>query len=233
MSADPGPAHRTPAAPAHARRLFVLNPNCLQAVTDAVARAVQPFAAVPGIAIECRTVQAGPPGIVTQADADSAIGPLHAEAERLLPEAAAFVIACYSDPGLHGLRERFARPVFGIGECALLTACTRGQRIGVIAIARAAIPRHLRAYAAMGLAGRVAGERAIDLPVQASADPAQAAQRLREVGRLLQQQDGADVLVLGCAGMAAQRAALEQDLGLPVVDPCQAAVAMAIGALLA
>jgi allantoin racemase len=39
---------------------------------------------------------------------------------------------------------------------------------------------------------------------------------------------GADVLVMGCAGMARYRAALEETLGVPVIDPTQAAVGMAI-----
>ena len=43
---------------------------------------------------------------------------------------------------------------------------------------------------------------------------------------------GAGAVVLGCAGMAPMRAALEADLGVPVIDPAQAAVAMAGGALL-
>jgi Asp/Glu/hydantoin racemase len=50
-----------------------------------------------------------------------------------------------------------------------------------------------------------------------------------ETGRALRDRDGADVLILGCAGMAGRRAALEDALGLPVVEPCQAATAMALG----
>jgi Asp/Glu/hydantoin racemase len=52
-----------------------------------------------------------------------------------------------------------------------------------------------------------------------------------EVGRMLVQQDGADVVVMGCAGMARHRAALQQALGIPVIDPIQAAISMVIGAV--
>ena len=52
-----------------------------------------------------------------------------------------------------------------------------------------------------------------------------------EVGRMLVQQDGADVVVMGCAGMARHRKPLEDALGIPVIDPTQAAVTMAIGAV--
>ncbi len=34
---------------------------------------------------------------------------------------------------------------------------------------------------------------------------------------------------MGCAGMARYRAALEEAVGIPVVEPTQAAVAMAVG----
>ena len=34
---------------------------------------------------------------------------------------------------------------------------------------------------------------------------------------------------MGCAGMARHRLALEDALGIPVIDPTQAAVTMAIG----
>jgi len=52
-----------------------------------------------------------------------------------------------------------------------------------------------------------------------------------EVGRALKEQDGAGAVVMGCAGMARLRMPLEQALGIPVVDPTQAAAAMALGAV--
>ena len=50
-----------------------------------------------------------------------------------------------------------------------------------------------------------------------------------EVGTTLKTVHGADVLVMGCAGMARFRATLEDAVGMPVVEPTQAAVAMAVG----
>jgi allantoin racemase len=55
--------------------------------------------------------------------------------------------------------------------------------------------------------------------------------RMEAVGRALMEKDGADVIVMGCAGMARHRRPLEAALGVPVIDPTQAAVAMAIGAV--
>ena len=54
---------------------------------------------------------------------------------------------------------------------------------------------------------------------------------MEAIGRELVKKDGADVIVMGCAGMARHRSPLEAALGVPVIDPTQAAVAMAIGTL--
>ncbi len=52
---------------------------------------------------------------------------------------------------------------------------------------------------------------------------------IRSCGKRLRDEDGADVLIMGCAGMANYRDILEVETGLPVIDPCQAAAAMALG----
>ena len=62
-------------------------------------------------------------------------------------------------------------------------------------------------------------------------DEAAVLARLTDVGERLRDERGADVLILGCAGMARYRTALEDRLGLPVVDPTQAATASAIAAV--
>ncbi|MNV55981.1 Asp/Glu/Hydantoin racemase [compost metagenome] len=139
------------------------------------------------------------------------------------------MVACFSDPGLHGLRDLVAAPVLGIGECSVLTAMSIATRIGVIAIAGASIPRHLRYFRAMGVADRICGELALNMKVSDLADPEQAFLRMEEVGKTLRDAHGADVLIMGCAGMADLRERLEDACGLPVVEPTQAAVAMAAG----
>lgn len=166
----------------------------------------------------------------TQKDADSVTMPL-----RRLVEGAkgidAFVIACYSDPGLHVCREGTRKPVFGIGECAIATALARGDRFGVLAIGARSIARHMRALRQTGTIARLAGERALDMSVAETASGDRTLARMTQVGRLLVEEDGADVVVMGCAGMARHRSALQEALGVPVIDPSQAAVSMALGAI--
>ena len=144
-------------------------------------------------------------------------------------EGAGLVVACYSDPGLFAARETTKKPVLGIAECGLLTALTLGQRFGVISILDQAIPRHLRYAAQLGLSHRMAGDRAIGLGVAELSNEATTFARMAEVAAELRDEDGADVLIMGCAGMARYRDRLQRHVGLPVVEPSQAAVAMAIG----
>jgi Asp/Glu/hydantoin racemase len=209
--------------------IYVINPNSTQAVTDAIDAALDPLRASDGPDIACVTLAEGPPGIESQRDVDGVVAPLLRRAAALENAAGAFVIACFSDPGLHALREQSARPVLGIAECGVLTALTIAPRFGVLAILPASIARHRRHFAAMGVADRLAGELAIDVGVVDLADEQLTFARLADRGAALRDAHGADVVVMGCAGMARYRAALEDRLAIPVVEPTQAAVAMAIG----
>jgi len=208
--------------------IFVINPNSTEAVTRGIDRACEPLRMAGAPRIECVTLADGPPGIQTQRDVDGVVAPMLRLIAELDPRAAAFVIACFSDPGLHSARETTRRPVLGIMECGILTALTLGQRFGVIAILATSIPRHLRTINAMGVSSRLANERAVGLPVVELADESKTSDRMIEVGRALAA-DGANSIVMGCAGMAQYRDRVEQAAGVPVVEPTQAAVAMAIG----
>jgi Asp/Glu/hydantoin racemase len=81
----------------------------------------------------------------------------------------------------------------------------------------------------MGALGRLAGDRALGLTVADLADKRVSLEAMIATGCKLRDGDGADVLIMGCAGMARYREALETATGLPVVEPCQAAVSMALG----
>ena len=212
------------------RRILVVNPNCNEVVTRGLAEALAPVSFEDGPQIDCVTLKEGPYGVETQEHVESVALPLR----RLVAasnDADAFVIACYSDPGLQVCREATARPVFGINEAGVLTALARGERFGVIAIAQRSIQRHVRYMRQMGLLERFAGERPLNMSVAETAAGERTLERMIEVGAELRESDGADVIVMGCAGMARHRQPLEAALGVPVVDPTQAAVTMAIGAV--
>ena len=209
--------------------LLVINPNSNPEVTAGLRDAVAPFALPGGPEIICVDLPEGPFGIESEADIAAVIPLLEAKV-RSHP-ADGFVIACYSDPGIEVCRQATAKPVFGIGESAMLTAMSRGRRFGVAAILEASIPRHLGYIEGLGIQGRLAGERALQLRVHELADEVLTWDRLVAAASALRDQDGADVVILGCAGMSRYRRRLEALLGLPVIDPTQAAVGLALTAL--
>jgi Asp/Glu/hydantoin racemase len=209
--------------------VLVINPNSTEAVTQSIDEAMAPLRFPGGPEIQCLTLAEGPPGVETQRDADSVIAPLCRLIAARDNDASAFVIACFSDPGLFSARETTRKPVLGIAECGILTALTLGHRFGIISILARSVPRHLRYVGAMGVSDRLAADLPIELGVVALADEGRTLERMIAVGRSLREAHGADVVVMGCAGMARYRARVESAIGIPVVEPTQAAVAMAIG----
>lgn len=209
--------------------ILVINPNSSAAVTRGMDEACEPLRIAGGPAIECVTLEEGPPGIETQRHVDSVVAPLVRLVSEREKDHGAFVIACFSDPGIHSVREVTKKPVLGIAECGILSALTLGSKFGVIAILRQSVARHMRYIAALGVSGRLAGELLIGLGVGELGDEKKTFGRMVEAGGKLRDDHGADVVVMGCAGMARYRKPLQDAPGIPVVEPTQAAVAMAIG----
>src|SRR5215472_874646 len=100
--------------------ILVINPNSTVSVTDAIDDAMAPLRIPGGPEIACLTLDEGPPGVESQTDADGVIVPLCRLIRGQEANAAAFVIACFSDPGLYSAREATAKPVLGIAECGIL-----------------------------------------------------------------------------------------------------------------
>ena len=210
-------------------RVLIINPNSNEAVTAGMARALAPMALAGAPSLDCVTLAEGPFGIESAADGERVALPLAGLVAHEVADA--FVIACFSDPGLAVCREATNRPVLGIRECAVSTALARADRFGVIAMSEGSVRRQRVAFRAMGVSERWAGSEPLNLSVAAGEEPS-AFPRVRQCGRALVER-AADVVILGCAGMARHRGALEAELGVPVIDPTQAAAAMAIGAVLA
>ena len=212
--------------------IIVVNPNSTQAATEGMDRALEALRRPAGPAIRCVTLAAGPPGIETEDHVREVVAPLVRLVEQMDGDAAAFVDACFSDPGLAELRQATAKPVYGIAESAYRQAAMNGRRFGVVSILEAAVARHRRYVEALGMAASLAGDRPVGLGVTALGDDAEATfDRLLRTGEALRDRDGAAVVVLGCTGMAPHRERLQNALEVPVIDPVQAAVAAAIDAV--
>jgi len=204
--------------------ILVVNPNSTESMTRVIDEACAPLRMAGGPAIETATLKEGPPGIETQQHVDGLIPPLVSFVRKNEER-----YACYSDPGIFSVREATRKPVLGIAECGILTALTLGHKFGVIAILQQSIPRHLRYMGALGVMDRFAAELPVGLGIAELGDEQRTYGRMVEVGKRLRAEHGADVIVMGCAGMARHRKPLQDAIGVPVVEPTQAAVAMAIG----
>ena len=213
-----------------AGRILVINPNSSEAVTAAIDAAVAPVRMAGGPEIVVDRLRSGPPGIATQRDADTVIMPLcdwvALETRRTPSSWPVSAIPACSPYG----KPRGAGPVMGIAEWGLLRALTLGESFGIVALSPSLGEASGPLCPADGPPGlRYAGSWPIDASAEDTAGSAIRG-RLTEAARRLAAERGADVLVLGCAGMASHRRAIEDAVGRPVVEPTQWAVAAALGA---
>ena len=215
-------------------RILIVNPNSTAAMTEKIGRAGRAVAAA-GTEIIVVNPPDGPVSIEGYYDEAFSVPGLLAEiAKGDVSGVSAHIIACFDDTGLEAARCISPAPVIGIGEAAFHLASMLGHRFSVVTtLSRsiAAIENNLLKY---GLAGRCAKVRACEVPVLSLDDPASdAAARIGAEIELAKQEDRAEAIVLGCAGMADLAARLSQRHGLPVLDGVASAVklAEAFGAL--
>lgn len=139
----------------------------------------------------------------------------------------AVVIACFEDPGLYGAREVLAMPVFGIAESAMLIACTLGHSFSIITTPARYRPITTDLVRQYGLERRCASVRTVELPdLSPDEDRATAAILTIEARRALEE-DGAEVLIIGCSKLSRFDKELEGALGVPVLDGVACAIKLA------
>ncbi|MBO0905425.1 aspartate/glutamate racemase family protein [Jiella sonneratiae] len=206
-------------------RISIVNPNSTRSMTETIALAARQ-AAARGTEILAYQNDAGPVSIEGHVDGALAVpGLLHALAIAERDGAEAHVIACFDDTGLEAARSVLAGPVIGIGEAAARMATLVARRFSVVTTLSVSVPILEDNLQRAGLSDLCASVRASDLPVLAlEADP-EAAERTisAEIARAVAE-DGAEAIVLGCAGMAGFAQALSQEHGVPVVEGVSSAV---------
>lgn len=210
-------------------KIVALNPNSSTVVTALMDASLDTLRAATRHDIRCVELKDAPVGIETDADVEE-VAPMVSAYVRE-SDADAVVVACFSDPGVAQSRAANRRPVIGIAEAAYYAALQLGRRFGVVSLGASSIARHARHIEALGLNGRLAGDRPIDMTVAEGHSAPGAEMAILRVADQLVKENGADCLILGCAGLGARRSCLQQTLGLPVVDPVQVGVAAAANVL--
>ena len=140
----------------------------------------------------------------------------------------AIIIACFSDPGLEAAKEISKIPVIGIEESSLHMAAMLGAKFSVITPRRERIPSKREHVHMRGLDYFLASVRSLDLSVaETDAEPEKTKERVLEVAQKAVDEDGAEVIILGCAGMAGYAKEIERKLRVKVLDPSAVALKVA------
>ncbi|WP_205623719.1 aspartate/glutamate racemase family protein [Desulfogranum japonicum] len=206
--------------------LCLINPNSTASMTEKCGLAANRVVG-PGTQVKAVNPTDSPASIQGYYDVAMATGPM-LEIIQHDQVSDAFIIACFDDTGLDAARCLTSKPVIGIGEAAFHMASLISCRFSVVTTLRRSVPGiegNLQKY---GLAERCAGVRASDIPVlDLENQDASTVARLDEMIATAINEDHAEAIVLGCAGMVDMVHDLEHKHGLPFVDGVTSAVTLA------
>ena len=207
-------------------RLLILNPNTSEDFTRAIQKAGEAVKS-PGTEVVSLNPSSGPRSIESVYDELLSCGPCLEVLIACRAEFDGFIIACYGNhPVINAAREMLSQPVVGIMEASLYLACVVGHTFSVISSGDRAITLFWDAIKALGIENRCASVRSTGTPVLAleGLGKANVEELILAEARKAVEEDGAEVICLGCAGMAGLDERLKRELGVPVIDGVAAAV---------
>jgi allantoin racemase len=198
-------------------RILLINPNTSANITDAIAERAR-LVAGPSVEFVPVTGAFGAPYIATRA---AVVIAAHAALQALtqnVRDCDAIYLACFGDPGLLALREQSPVPVVGMAEASIREACQIGGRFAIVTGGLAWKPMLLEYVACLGLSDRLASVRAI-APTgdQIARDAGAAITELAAAGNDCAKVDGADVVILGGAGLAGLAEQIQERVPVPVL----------------
>jgi len=204
-------------------RIWVINPNTTQAMTNTIAECARAVAGS-DVIVTGVTSEIGPESIESHYDeALSVPGVLRAVHRGERESVDGYVIACFGDPGLDAAREVATGPVIGIAEAAMQAASHLGTGFSIVTTLARTIGQSARLTERYGMQRFCRGIHACEIPVlDLDTDP-NARKVITEACRDAIEIDGSDAVVLGCAGMADMCSEISNELGVPVVDGVTAA----------
>jgi allantoin racemase len=207
-------------------KILVINPNTTTSMTDKIAIAARAVAR-PDTEIVAASSQDGPASIQGFLDVATCVPGLLNEVVQH-KEVDAIVIACFDDTGLDAVRSLVSVPVLGIGEAAYHAASMIANKFSVITTLSRSVPGLENNLLRYGLAQKCACVRATEIPVLKleEGDPATLDKIRLEIHASINE-DKAEAIVLGCAGMADLMAQLSEEFGLPVIEGVSAGVTFA------
>lgn len=207
-------------------KILVINPNTTASMTHKIGTAAKAVAR-PGTEIIAVNSQNGPPSIQGFLDVAQCLAGLLKEVS-CHSEVDAIVVACFDDTGIDAIRSMVTVPVLGIGEAAYHMASLISSKFSVITTLSRSVTGLENNLLRYGLNRLCAKVRATDIPVlKLEQNDAATIEKIRTAIRLAIEQDKAEAIVLGCAGMADLMQQLSDEFGLPVLDGVACAVSLA------
>ena len=201
-------------------RILGVNPNSSIEMTGHI-RSVLERIKSPGTELTVVHTAGAPRGIGSARDVAQAVPPmLEVICKANEEKYDAAIIACFADPGLEAAREVSDILVLGIEETTLHVAAMLGHKFTILTPLVKRIPTKYREVRRFGLENVLASVRGVGVTVaETCGKPERVKARILEVAHRAVDEDGAEVIVLGCAGMAGYAGDLEKELGVTVLDP--------------
>ncbi|WP_367403334.1 aspartate/glutamate racemase family protein [Kocuria marina] len=208
-------------------RILTVNVNTTQSMTDSIAEAARAVVE-PGVEIVGLTPRFGAPSCEGNMESYlAAVGAMDAVASYDQPFDAV-IQAGFGEHGREGLQEMLDQPVVDITEAAAAMATFVGRSYSVVTTLDRTVPLIEDRLQLAGLMERCASVRASNTSVlDLEADEGAAIRSIVAEARRAIDEDRAEVIVLGCGGMAALEQAVREQCGVPVVDGVAAAVTVA------
>jgi allantoin racemase len=205
-------------------RILVINGNTTEEMTRDIGEAARRYAR-PDTDIEVTQPAWGPRSIEGHyEEALAALGVVETVRERGA-EFDGCVIGCYGDPGLHAAREISPVPVVGIAEASMLMACMVAHRFSIVTVLPRVKPMLEDLLRFHGLESRCCSIRTTPLSVlDCERDPTAAEREIVRASQAAIAEDGAEAILLGCAGMGPLDKSVEAAVGVPVLDGVACAV---------
>jgi allantoin racemase len=208
-------------------RILVINPNTSQAMTAAIEKELM-VVKHPDTELTVVNPASGPGALECAYDESLAI-PEMLKLVRQAPQDGfdAVVIACFSDPGLDAARELVNIPVVGIQEASMYLAAMLGAGFAILTTLDRRVPARKHYAFSLGLERKLVATPVLDIPVAETVGSLEQmkAKALGKVREALEK--GAEVLILGCAGLGDWAKELQQELGVPVINPNAAGLKVA------
>lgn len=209
-------------------RILVINLNTSESITNKM-REVISRVKRPDTQVDVVRIPEGPPTIDSACDEAYAVPPTL----KLIKEANArgydaIVLGCFCDAGVEAAREISDIPVIAMEEATLALALTLGNKFGIITEKKHRVAMKELHVRRAGLLERLASIRASGLSVaELDAKPEEARKIALTLARKMVEEDGAEVIIMGCAAMAGYAGDIERGLGVPVLDPTAVAFKLA------